>query len=42
LDAVNWKDRKALMPSLKAIYQAEAAEAELDAFVAAPGPSATR
>jgi len=37
LKAVSWKDRKALMPSLKAIYQAataEAAEAALDAFEA--------
>jgi transposase-like protein len=39
LEAVPWKDRKALMPSLKAIYQAataEAAEAALDAFEAGP------
>ena len=37
LEPVNWKDRKALMPSLKAIYQAptaEAAEAALEAFEA--------
>jgi len=39
LESVSWKDRKALMPSLKAIYQAptaEAAEAALDAFEAGP------
>ena len=39
LEAVSWKDRKALMPSLKAIYQAataEAAEAALDAFETGP------
>lgn len=39
LATVNWKDRKALMPSLKAIYQAPsaaAAEAALDAFEAGP------
>jgi putative transposase len=39
LETVNWKDRKALMPALKAIYQAataEAAEAALDAFEAGP------
>jgi hypothetical protein len=37
LETVSWKDRKALMPSLKATYQAataEAAEAALDAFEA--------
>jgi putative transposase len=37
LEAVSWKDRKALMPALKAIYQAptaEAAEAALEAFEA--------
>jgi putative transposase len=37
LEPVNWKDRKALMPSLKAIYQAptvQAAEAALEAFEA--------
>ena len=39
LDPVGWKDRKALMPALKAIYQAptaEAAEAALAAFEAGP------
>lgn len=39
LETVSWKDRKALMPSLKAIYQAptaEAAEAALEAFEAGP------
>ncbi len=39
LEPVNWKDRKGLMPSLKAIYQAptaEAAEAALEAFEAGP------
>ena len=30
LDYASWKDRKALMPALKAIYQAENAEAALD------------
>ena len=38
-ETVSWKDRKALMPSLKAIYQtsgAEAAEAALHAFEASP------
>lgn len=37
LEVVSWKDRKALMPSLKALYQAptaEAAEAALEAFQA--------
>jgi putative transposase len=37
LEPVSWKDRKALMPALKAIYQApteQAAEAALDAFEA--------
>lgn len=39
LEPVSWKDRKALMPSLKAIYQAataDAAEAALEAFEAGP------
>lgn len=39
LEAVSWKDRKAVMPALKAIYQAptaEAAEAALEAFEAGP------
>jgi putative transposase len=39
LEAVGWKDRKALMASLKAIYQAataQAAEAALDAFETGP------
>jgi transposase-like protein len=39
LAAVGWKDRKAMMPALKAIYQAptaEAAEAALAAFEAGP------
>ena len=39
LEPVSWKDRKALMPALKAIYQAptvEAAEAALEAFASGP------
>jgi transposase-like protein len=39
LETVSWKDRKALMPALKAIYQAptaEAAEAALAAFEVGP------
>jgi putative transposase len=39
LDAVGWKDRKAMMPALKSVYQAptvEAAEAALEAFEASP------
>lgn len=39
LEPVNWKDRKALMPALKEIYQAptaQAAEAALEAFAASP------
>ena len=39
LEAVSWKDRKAMMPALKAIYQApaaEAAEAALEAFETGP------
>lgn len=39
LEPVNWKDRKALMPALKAIYQAptaEAAEVALEAFEMGP------
>jgi putative transposase len=34
LEAVSWKDRKALMPALKAIYQASTAAAALEAFEA--------
>ena len=45
LEAVSWKDRKALMPSLQAIYQAataEAAEAALAAFEAGPWARLTK
>ena len=45
LEAVGWKDRKALMPWLKAIYQAATAQAAEAAWMRsrpAPGPSATR
>ncbi|MEZ5465857.1 MAG: transposase [Lysobacteraceae bacterium] len=45
LDYASWKDRKALAAAIKPIYTAptaEAAEAELDAFEAGPGASASQ